>query len=109
MKSIQRSSFLMRTAPTSTATLGEKRELTKDAKFNEPKKWDTGSHMANFIAACRTRKHTELIAGIEAGFQSAGLCHMANISYRIAASWSSIRPRKSSSTTRKPDAVPETV
>ena len=99
----------MRTAPTSTATLGEKRELTKDAKFNEPKKWDTGSHMANFIAACRTRKHTEIIAGIEDGFQSAGLCHMANISYRIAASWSSIRPRKSSSTTRKPYAVPETV
>ena len=73
----------MRTAAASSATLGEKRELTKDAKFNEPKKWDTGPHMANFLAACRTRKHTELIAGIEAGFQSAGLCHMANISYRM--------------------------
>jgi hypothetical protein len=63
--------------------LGEKRELAKDVKFKEPKKWDTGPHMANFLAACRSRKHTDLNADIEEGYTSAALCHMANISYRM--------------------------
>jgi predicted dehydrogenase len=62
--------------------LGEKRELAKDVKFKEPKKWDTGPHMANFLAACRSRKYTDLNADIEVGYMSAALCHMANISYR---------------------------
>jgi hypothetical protein len=62
--------------------LGEKRELAKDVKFKEPKKWDTGPHMANFLTACRSRKYTDLNADIEVGHTSAALCHMANISYR---------------------------
>jgi len=62
--------------------LGEKRELAKDVKFKEPKKWDTGPHMANFLAACRSRKYADLNADIEVGYTSAALCHMANISYR---------------------------
>ncbi|MGH9627815.1 MAG: Gfo/Idh/MocA family protein, partial [Bryobacteraceae bacterium] len=40
--------------------LGEKRELAKDVKFKEKKKWDTGPHMENFLAAVRSRKHTDL-------------------------------------------------
>jgi predicted dehydrogenase len=44
---------------------------------------DTRDHMANFLAACRSRKHTDLAADVEVGVISAGLCHLANISYRL--------------------------
>ncbi len=37
----------------------------------------------NFIAAVRSRKHTDLHADIEEGHLSAALCHTANISYLL--------------------------
>jgi len=39
-------------------------------------------HFGNFIACMRSRKAEELNADIEVGHYSAGLCHLANISYR---------------------------
>ncbi len=45
--------------------------------------WDTKPHMSNFIAACRSRKHEDLHADIEAGTISAAMCHLANTSYRL--------------------------
>ena len=38
--------------------------------------------MENFLAACRSRNEKELHDGIANAFQSAALCHLANISYR---------------------------
>jgi predicted dehydrogenase len=61
---------------------GEKREQVMEQKFQEPKRWDTGPHMANFVKAVRSRKHTDLNGDIEQGHLSASLCHLANISYR---------------------------
>jgi predicted dehydrogenase len=40
-------------------------------------------HFANFIAAMRTRKTSDLNADILEGHYSAALCHLANISYRL--------------------------
>jgi predicted dehydrogenase len=42
-------------------------------------------HFANFIAAVRSRKMTDLNAEILEGHRSAILCHLANISYRLGA------------------------
>lgn len=39
-------------------------------------------HVANFIQACRSRKHTELLADIEEGHKSCILPHLANAAYR---------------------------
>jgi predicted dehydrogenase len=61
---------------------GEKRELVKEVKFKEPRRWDTAPHMTNFLEACRSRKQTDLHADVEVGHLSAALCHLANISYR---------------------------
>ena len=44
---------------------------------------DTVPHMANFIAACRSRNYKDLNADIEIAATSADLVHMANISYRL--------------------------
>jgi predicted dehydrogenase len=40
-------------------------------------------HFANFLAAVRSRKPTDLSCDIEEGHLSASLCHLANISYRL--------------------------
>jgi predicted dehydrogenase len=40
-------------------------------------------HFANFIAAVRSRKSSDLNAEIEQGHYSAALCHLGNISYRL--------------------------
>ncbi len=40
-------------------------------------------HHENFIKAVRSRKRSDLNADIEVGHLSAGLCHMANTSYRL--------------------------
>jgi len=40
-------------------------------------------HFANFLAAVRTRKLTDLNADIEEGHLSSALCHLGNISYRL--------------------------
>ena len=42
----------------------------------------TGLHMANFLAACRSRNYKDLHDEIGNAHLSAGLCHLANISYR---------------------------
>ena len=44
-----------------------------------------GEHRANFIAAMRSRKDSDLAAPIEGGHVSSALCHLANISYRLGA------------------------
>ena len=41
------------------------------------------SHIANFIKAVRSRKATDLNAGVEVGHYSAALCHIANIAMRV--------------------------
>jgi hypothetical protein len=38
--------------------------------------------MQNFLAACRSRNFKELHDGLDNAVLSAGLCHLANISYR---------------------------
>jgi predicted dehydrogenase len=42
----------------------------------------TGLHMQNFLAACRSRKLSDLHDPITNAFYSASMCHLANISYR---------------------------
>ena len=59
---------------------GEKSELAMDVK-KEPGP-DTSPHMQNFLAACRSRNYKDLHADVAVGVQSAGLCHLANASYR---------------------------
>lgn len=47
---------------------------------------DGGSrHMDNFLDAVRARNAKALAAPVEIGHLSAGLCHLANISYRVGA------------------------
>ena len=41
------------------------------------------NHFANFLKAVRSRKVSDLNADIEEGHQSAALCHIGNISYRL--------------------------
>ena len=38
--------------------------------------------MANFLAACRSRRAQDLHAPVSVGVMSADLCHLANASYR---------------------------
>jgi len=42
-----------------------------------------GSHQANFIAAVRSRKIGDLNADVLAGYRSAMLCHLPNVSHRV--------------------------
>jgi predicted dehydrogenase len=42
-----------------------------------------GDHFANFIAAVRSRRREDLNAEILEGHYSSGLCHLANLSYRL--------------------------
>jgi len=62
--------------------LGEKRELAREIKHKEVI-WDTAPHMANFLAAVRSRNWCELTCDVEQGHLSAALVHMANASYRL--------------------------
>jgi predicted dehydrogenase len=61
---------------------GEELKLSQEVKPKDAI-WDTKGHQANFLQACKSRKYTDLNAEIEIGALSAGLCHLANISYRI--------------------------
>lgn len=48
------------------------------------KEWKgSEDHFANFITACRSRRVEDLHADILEGHLSSGLCHTANISYRL--------------------------
>ena len=60
---------------------GDKRELAMEEKPDH--RDDTGPHMANFLAACRSRNYHDLNADIEVGVTSVALVHFANISYRV--------------------------
>jgi predicted dehydrogenase len=62
--------------------LGEDHKLGPSMDYVEPEQWDTAPHVANFLKAVKSRKHTDLNADIEQGHLSAALVHMANISYR---------------------------
>lgn len=62
---------------------GDPAKLTDQAKYEEPKKTDTGPHMTNFLKAVRSRKPEDLNADVQIGVRSADLCHLANISYRL--------------------------
>jgi predicted dehydrogenase len=62
--------------------LGEDHKLGPSMDYAEPEQWDTAPHVANFLKAVKSRKHTDLNADIEQGHLSAALVHMANISYR---------------------------
>ena len=54
----------------------------KDGK--QVKKWNGGgNHMANFIAAIRSRKIEDLKSDVLEGHLSSALCHTGNISYRL--------------------------
>jgi len=58
-------------------------ELTLSQGFKpEGKQWDAAGHMENFIKAIKSRNYKDLNADIEIGATSAGLCHLANISYQ---------------------------
>jgi hypothetical protein len=43
----------------------------------------TALHMQNFLAACKSRNYKDLHDEIGNAYPSAGLCHLANISYRV--------------------------
>lgn len=59
---------------------GESNELIMDLR---PEGGDTTSlHMQNFLAGVRSRNHKDLHDEIGNAHLSAGLCHLANISYR---------------------------
>ncbi len=64
------------------ATYTSAQATDKDGKVL--KDFSGGSnHEANFIAAVRSRKVSDLHAPITEGFLSSSLCHLANISYRV--------------------------
>ncbi|MEZ5401447.1 MAG: Gfo/Idh/MocA family oxidoreductase [Bryobacteraceae bacterium] len=44
---------------------------------------DTNAHIANFLTALKSRKHTDLNCDVAVGALSAAFCHLANISYRL--------------------------
>jgi hypothetical protein len=55
-----------------------------DASGKELKKFSRGGdHFANFVAAVRSRKSTDLNAPILEGHLSSALCHTGNISHRL--------------------------
>jgi predicted dehydrogenase len=55
-----------------------------DLKGEKVAHFDGGAdHFQNFLKAVRSRKPSDLNADIEEGHQSAALCHLANISYRM--------------------------
>ena len=59
-------------------------DLTPSAEGeNSDRSSDVKAHMANFLAAVKSRKYQDLHADIEIGAISAGLCHLGNIAYRV--------------------------
>jgi predicted dehydrogenase len=63
---------------------GESNELVMEERpARGPGGDGTSLHMQNFLAACRSRNHKELHDEIGNAYLSAGLCHLANISYRV--------------------------
>jgi len=58
----------------------DKGEPLAKVDFKEPE----GGHFANFIHAVRSRRRADLNADILEGHLSSALCHLGNISYRLA-------------------------
>lgn len=58
---------------------GEKSEKTMDEKATR----EGETHVRNFIAACKSRKSSDLAGEVEIGATSAVLVHLANASYRL--------------------------
>jgi predicted dehydrogenase len=67
-----------------TAPSSCRREKVMEEKAAGPDGgYDAPAHFGTFLKAVRSRKREDLTADIEAGVQSASLCHLANISYRL--------------------------
>ena len=63
---------------------GESNELVMDERPEKgPGSDATRLHMQNFLEVCRSRNYKDLTDDIENAYQSASLCHLANISYRV--------------------------
>jgi predicted dehydrogenase len=63
---------------------GESNELVMEERPDRgPGSDTTALHMKNFLEAVRSRKHESLTDEIANAQLSAGLCHLANISYRV--------------------------
>ncbi len=63
---------------------GESNELVMEEYAERGPGGDaTGLHMQNFLACVRSRNHNDLHDEIAIAYPSAGLCHLANISYRV--------------------------
>jgi hypothetical protein len=60
---------------------GESSEMIAEEKAERGSD-GTRLHMENFLAACRSRKVSDLHDPLSNAFLSASLCHLANISYR---------------------------
>ena len=97
---------------------GYKHELTMDEKPDRG--GENAPHMANFLAACRSRNYRDLNADIEIGVTSVALVHFANISYRVGRrltidplSWGIVNDSEAERLLtrdyRAPYVVPETV
>jgi predicted dehydrogenase len=62
---------------------GDPAKLVESVKAEDD---SLAAHLANFLSAARTRKYQDLHAEVDIGRLSAGLCHLANISYRLGGS-----------------------
>lgn len=67
---------------TCTAYMGKNKEPIKLGEAMDRDALDR-AHFANFIAAMRSRKASELMADVQEGHYSSALCHLANISHRL--------------------------
>ncbi len=61
---------------------GEDRAVAMEKQRDRSTGDTTALHMANFLAAVKSRDQASITAEIEIGAASAALCHMANIAYR---------------------------
>jgi predicted dehydrogenase len=66
------------------------------------------SPFSNFVRAVRARKHAALAADIREGHLSSGLCHLANVSYRLGAAAPEAELAKRLEEERSHDDVKET-
>jgi len=70
---------------------------------------DDKYHFANFIAAVRSRKLTDLNADVEEGHLSSALCHLGNISYRLGSPMSAEEADKAVANLKTTDNAKDTL
>ncbi|MDX2269339.1 MAG: Gfo/Idh/MocA family oxidoreductase [Bryobacter sp.] len=58
-------------------------ELALSVEVPSQRGSDVQAHMSNFLKGVKSRNYKDLNAEIEIGAISAGLCHLANIAYRV--------------------------